>query len=161
MNIKERAILVVEQIIKDAASTNFRLTSDDLISSGITGDLLSEVVNILEKINMIADTGIPDSFERFAKENIRRLRKNLVFESNSVSMAELRMLEQDPEIYIGVPLQQTPKGIMSDSGKPLGVTEINSKIDLMKYTDLGEKSTPFLIGDKLVILCKEDQDVIS
>lgn len=161
MEIKTRALLIVEKIIKDASSINIRLTSDDLINSGVTGELLTEVIEILEKINMIADTGIPDAFERYAKENIKRLRKNLVFDADNVSITELKMLEQNSEIYIGVPLQKTPRGIMSDSGEPLGVNHVNSKKELMKYSDIENTTTPFLINGALVILCKENQDVIS
>jgi len=149
----KKALKIAQGIIKDSSSVDHRFRLEDLLQLGVTGNLLEEVVFVLDKCGMLADVTIDDAFEEVAADNIKRLKKELVVEKSKGKKAELALLQGEPYHYIGIPVPIHVRYVAADTGIPFGVPSTNDSFELFsRYFNTSYANSVILNGELVTLL---------
>lgn len=125
---------IVASIIRKTEGLQNAPILEELESAGIDNKLLDEVIHLLDRCNLVYESGTPDYASEIVKNNISSLkRKILLSGQGNVSLEEeLKMLNQPSKIYLGVNYNKNNENIYikSDSGEILTIKKINNLEDL-------------------------------
>jgi len=125
---------IVASIIQKTNSLEDAPILEELEAAGVDNNLLAEVVDFLDRCNLIYESGIPSYATEIAKNNISSLKRKILISNHQDKSLEyeLKMLNQPSKIYLGVSYNKKNENIYvkSDSGEILTIKKLNSLEDL-------------------------------
>lgn len=148
---------IVASIIQKTDSLENAPILEELEAAGVDNNLLDEVLNLLDRCNLVYESGIPNYASDIAKNNISSLKRKILISNNENKSleTELKMLNQPSKIYLGVNYNKRNENIYvkSDSGEILTIKKLNSLEDLNNHiASNGDLAVYF--NDELVFIDK-------
>jgi hypothetical protein len=128
MTTKNTAMEIAKEIIANTHGLDKAQSVLELNSQGITGELLREVYEILDKSNFVVDTALSDAFSKIVTENIAECKEVLKYAEVPGVRAELNLLEAKPVIVLGIQMDRnSSRYVEADTGIPLFVNRYRKK----------------------------------
>jgi hypothetical protein len=148
---------IVASIIQKTNSVDDAPILEELEAAGIDSQLLEEVINLLDRCNLIYESGVPSYATDIVKNNISTLKRKILLygADNQRLEEELRLLNQPSKIYLGVNYNKNNENIYvkSDTGEILTIKKINSLEDLNSHI-VSNKDVVVYFNDELVFIDK-------
>lgn len=159
----ESAKRIALQIIRDVENLDTSFSLMELMDNGIDGELLAEVIEILNKIDFIVDTHLSEFWKNTAEKNKIECKKilNLHYLHNKENIGkeeELKLLQEEPKIFIGCKFDKySDKKIEADSGNPLFIRKFKRfSPALLDSSSREPKKELIIIDEDMVLLDRHD-----
>lgn len=148
---------IVASIIQKTSGVDDATVLEELEAAGVDNYLLSEVILLLDRCNLIYESGIPSYASDIARNNISSLKRKILLSgySDEISEAELKLLNQPSKVYLGVNYNKNHDNlyVKSDSGEILTIKKLNSLEALNNHiASNGDMAVYF--NDELVFIDK-------
>lgn len=144
----EMAIAISKKIIEERKTIKEALTVQDLIEEGVDGELLNEVIRILDKSNNVFDTSTPPVFKDYVQQNIKRCESMLKEKLDDSVFNELRMLQEEPQLSVGIQYDSNNDTLCAaDSGLPLNLVQYSSKSKVLLEQDMDNANIEIIMLD--------------
>ena len=148
---------IVASIIQKTNSLEDAPILEELEAAGVDNELLVEVIDFLDRCNLIYESGIPNYAADIAKNNISTLKRKILISNNQDKSLELelKMLNQPSKIYLGINYNKKNENIYvkSDSGEILTIKKLNSLEDLNTHIATNNDLAVYF-NDELVFIDK-------
>jgi hypothetical protein len=124
----EVATKIAQHIIRTATTTGKVFSVEEILASGVTGDLFGEVYDVLAKAQFVVETFQDQDDLKEVRENILKCQLKQRLSPSEATAAELKMLKDPGEILIGL-VEPTGNSTirLADSGKFRNLDELDFK----------------------------------
>jgi len=147
---------LVASIIQKTTGVESAPVLEELEASGVDNELLREVVQLLDRCNLVYESGVPDYASDIAKNNISSLKRKILIGRTDKSLEEeLRMLNEQPKIYLGVNYSRNTENmyVKSDNGEILTIKKMGNITDLNNHIATHSDKVVYF-NDELVFIDK-------
>jgi hypothetical protein len=154
---------VAASIIQKTKGIDSAPVLEELQASGVDNDLLQEIVHLLDRCNLIYESGVPDYATDIAKNNISSLkRKILLGKTDKCIEEELRLLNQPVKIYLGINYSRNTENmyVKSDNGEILTIKKMSNVADLNNHIATHSDKVVYF-NDELVFIDKNTSGHIN
>lgn len=127
---------VAASIIQKTKDIDSAPILEELEASGVDNELLREIVQLLDRCNLVYESGVPDYATDIAKNNISSLKRKILLGKQDKSIEEeLKLLNQSSKIYLGVNYSRNSENmyVKSDNGEILTIKKIGNVSDLNNH----------------------------
>lgn len=148
---------IVASIIQKTDGLENAPILEELEAAGVDNQLLDEVILLLDRCNLIYESGVPSYASDIAKNNISSLKRKILLSGHNDSLleAELKMLNQPAKIYLGVNYNKNHDNlyVKSDSGEILTIKKLNS-LEALNNHIASHSDLAVYYNDELVFIDK-------
>jgi len=146
---------IAQKIVKEVEGTETSFSLIDLVDSGVDGDLLVEVVEILNRSDFIVDLNLSDFWQKVASKNITECSKALVWNSDPATAEELKLLKEEPRIFVGCKFDRYSDTRMeADTGIPLMIRKYTKNSKALLQDAIREDSEFVMIENSIKLLTR-------
>lgn len=148
----EYAKKIAKKIIESSRGLAESYLLMDLIDSGIDGELLVEIVDILDRSGFIVDTKIPTGLQETLNTNIKDCTRILNTKYDKKIAQELALLKEPAQVYLGCQFDKNSDNkCEADSGLPVISRRFNSSSSyLLRFPVKQIDKDVIVIDDKVV-----------
>lgn len=144
----EMAKSIVQILLCDPSDSKHAMSLYDLVALGVDGELLREVVDILDKSNHVFNTAQASAFEETVKNNIKECETLLRRGLDEAVLNEWTMLKEKPKVLIGIQYDKNNDRLQeADSGIPLGLNKYTATSAALLRSSVGEESRRMILLD--------------